>query len=355
MLYVNWEKIQQKYIEYWNCENHDRPLISITVPKSGYVPEKVKAPENIRDRWLDTDYIINTFRADIASTFFAGEAYPLLNPNLGPDIFGAMLGCELEFGEDTSWSDHIIHDWNNIKNFAIDTRNKWYQKIIKMTEEIANDAKEDYFVGITDLHPGADGLVALRGPENLCMDLYDHPGEVKKYAMQLFNIFKKITDELYSVTTRNLKGSSNWMGIWHPGKWYVTSSDFICMISNDMFDEFILPELLAELDYLDASVFHLDGPQALKHLDTLLKIPKLKGIQWVYGAGQPTASHWIPVLKKIQAAGKLIHVNIVPEDLDILLAELSPEGVMYSVRVGSEEEATDILKRTVKSYRKKQY
>ena len=173
--------------------------------------------------------------------------------------------------------------------------------------------------------------------------------------MQLFEVFKKITDELYSITTRNLKGSSNWMGIWHPEKWYVTSSDFMCMISNDMFNEFILPELIAELDYLDASVFHLDGPGALKHLAALLKIPKLKGIQWVYGAGQPTASHWIPVLKKIQAAGKMIHVTIIPEDLDVLLEELSPEGVMYCVNVGNEEEAIDILKRTAKSYKKKLY
>lgn len=355
MLYVNWEKLQQKYIEYWNRENHDRPLISITAPKSDIVPEKVRAPESIRDRWLDTDYVIKSFRAHIASTFFAGEAFPLLNPNLGPDVFGAFFGCELEFGEDTSWSEHIIDDWNKLKDITLDAGNKWYRKIVQMTEEIVKDAKDEYFVGITDLHPGADGLAALRGPENLCMDLYDHPDEVKNYVMQLFDVFRKITDELYNITTRNHKGSSNWMGIWHPEKWYVTSTDFICMISRDMFDEFILTELLAELEYLDASVFHLDGPGALKHLDALLNIPKLKGIQWQYGAGQPTASHWIPVLKKIQSANKLIQVNIVPEDLDVLLEELSPEGVMYIITAANEEEAVEILKKAEKSYRKKFY
>ena len=99
------------------------------------------------------------------------------------------------------------------------------------------------------------------------------------------------------------------------------------MISPDMFKEFILPELMEEIEWLDGkTIFHLDGPGALKHLDMLLEIPKLAGIQWVYGAGQPTAAYWVPVLKKIQAAGKLIHIHIVPEDLDVLLEEIKPEG-----------------------------
>ena len=97
MLYKdNWEKTQQKYKEFWALENHDRPLVSIEgVKKDGYVSKDVKAPENLADRWLDTEYIIKSARERFSSTYFAGESYPILWPNLGPDILGAILGCKL--------------------------------------------------------------------------------------------------------------------------------------------------------------------------------------------------------------------------------------------------------------------
>lgn len=356
MLYKSdWEQAQKKFVEYWAMENHDRPLIAAIAPRDGYVCKEIKAPEKLEDRWMDIEYIIKNAREGFASTFFGGEAFPNLYPNLGPDILGAILGCGLIFGESTSWAAHFIHDWSKVGKIEFDAQNKWWKKIKEMTEAVADDAKGDYFVGITDLHPGADGIVSIRDPENLCLDLIDNPERVKKANFEILEAFKKVADELYGITNRNLKGSTNWMSVWHPAKWYVTSCDFICMISREMFNEFILPELLEELEWLDDSIFHLDGPGALKHLDALLELPKLNGIQWVYGDGQPSASHWIPVLKKIQDAGKMIHVYIQPEELDILLQELKPEGVMYATWCEKEQDARDLVKKAEKAYNKKLY
>lgn len=116
------------------------------------------------------------------------------------------------------------------------------------------------------------------------------------------------------------------------------------MISEDMYEELFVGEIEKEIEYLDASMYHLDGPDALKHLDRLLKIPSLNGIQWVYGAGNPTASHWIPEIKKIQDAGKCVQIGVMPEELEIMLKELRPEGLMYMIDARSEEEAKDLLK-----------
>lgn len=354
MRYKNdWERARQKFLEYWNKENHDRPLIAAYAPKAGYVPPPVTPPKNLTDQWLDMDYVIHSTRESMAATHFGGEAFPFFHPNLGPDIFGAFLGCELEFGKDTSWSKHFVTDWDQLPKFNFDPANKWWKKIVEITEAGLADSQGDYLVAITDLHPGLDGLVSLRGPEELCMDLYDHPEAVKARSFEALDVFKKATDELHTIITRKQEGSTNWMGVWHPDKWYVTSSDFICMISQDMFEEFAKDEILAELDYLDASLFHLDGPGALKHLDSLLAMEKLNGIQWVYGAGQPTAAHWIPVLKKIQDAGKMIHVYILPEELDVLMENLRPEGVMYVTECKTQDDAENLIRKAEKSYRKK--
>ena len=67
-----------------------------------------------------------------------------------------------------------------------------------------------------------------------------------------------------------------------------------------MFLEFVVPELESLSEYLDYMVFHLDGPDEIKHLETLLDMPFIDAIQWVPGVGNPTASQWLDMLKKIQ-------------------------------------------------------
>ena len=76
-----------------------------------------------------------------------------------------------------------------------------------------------------------------------------------------------------------------WVNLWFPGKGYPVQNDFTCLISASMYGEFFLEELVNEINYLDYSIYHLDGPDALKHLDMILEIPRLNAVQWVPGAG----------------------------------------------------------------------
>ncbi|MDR0719177.1 MAG: trimethylamine corrinoid protein 2 [Treponema sp.] len=343
MLYKpDWETVQKRYIEYWACENHDSPILHITAPRDKEISMPQKQFQTIADRWFDVEYMLE--RADIGfqNTYFGGDAFPCLNPNLGPDLFAALYGVPLEFGNDTSWSLHNLSDWTEYKPFKIDRGNFYYKKILEMTEAAVENGKDKYLVGITDIHAGLDGLAAFRGPDTLCIDALEHPEFLKKGAMDLFEGFKTLYGDLAEITGRYQKGTSNWMGIWHPGRWYVTSCDFICLISCEMFEDLVVEELQAELAYLDASIFHLDGPGALRHLDRLLEIKELKGIQWVYGAGQPGAAHWLPVLQKIQAAGKAFQIHTSAEDIPVLLENLAPEGAMYMTGARNEAEARDI-------------
>ncbi len=355
MKYIdNWDKVKQRYLEYWARENYDRPIIKIAAQKKNILHELAVATSK-EQAWLDSEFVISNSRKIMENTVYGAEAFPMICPNFGPDIFGATFGADIVFEDTTSYSIPFVDEWDNYPSLNFDTANHWWQKMLRHTQDIVDDAKGDYFVGVTDLHPGADGVVSVRGPENVCMDFYDDPQRMKQAVLELFPAFKKQLNELYNITTTNLEGSSNWMGIWHPEKWYVTSSDIICMLSCDMFEEFIIPELCEEINWLKGNtIFHLDGPGALKHLDRLLQIENLAGIQWVYGAGQPTAAHWIPTLKKIQDAGKCVQVNVVGEDLDVLIKELNPEGVMYCFEdLYDVNDMNDIIKKIENGYKKR--
>jgi hypothetical protein len=103
------------------------------------------------------------------------------------------------------------------------------------------------------------------------------------------------------------------------------------MISREMFDDVFLPSIVEECRHYEASLYHLDGPDALKHLDSLLAIEELSAIQWVYGAGQGRASDWLPVYKKCQATGKGLQINLELDEIDTFMEELRPEGVWLGI------------------------
>ena len=150
-------------------------------------------------------------------------------------------------------------------------------------------------------------------------------------------VFRRLSDAIAPAQ----RGSTNWMGIWRPeGDWYVTSADFGALIGPKDFEYIVLPAIEAELELLPASIYHLDGPGALRHLDRLLELDKLDGVQWVQGAGAPPPRAWLEVYKKIQRAGKLLQVTeCPPEDVLLLCRELKPEGLHISCRADSEQQA----------------
>ena len=106
-----------------------------------------------------------------------------------------------------------------------------------------------------------------------------------------------VYEESFKIIERFQQGSSNWTGLWFPGRGYPVQNDLTCLISTPMYQEFFLEELINHINYLDYSIYHLDGPGAVKHLDMILDIPELDAIQWIPGAGMEKegVKRWIPL------------------------------------------------------------
>ena len=352
----DWEAVQRRYEAWWARENHDRPLVLLTTPRDGVDRSAARAAdrprrsrftaEDWRAWWWDTERVMRDAEAGFAATRYFAEALPVLNPNLGPDYFAACYGTELEFGADTSWAlpslsaEDIEAGWQP----QLDPHNPYRRKMRELTSASVEAGRGRWLTGITDLHPGLDALVSMRGAEAMCMDLMDYPEEMERLPLALFEGMREITEELAELIETGQKGHINWMSCWHPGRWYVTSCDALALISTEAAERFVWPELRLELQWLDASLFHLDGPDALRHLDALLAMPDLAGIQWVYGAGQPTARHWLELLQQIQAAGKNIWIDVPAEDLDAVVRNLDPEGLLIVTRANSEDEGRRLMR-----------
>ena len=135
-----------------------------------------------------------------------------------------------------------------------------------------------------------------------------------------------------------------WMDIWSGVPATDLECDFSIMVSNEMFREFFLPHIEQQTEWVERTIYHLDGPGALRHLDSLLELPKLNGIQWVPGDGAPPMSQWMDVLKHIQEAGKLLYVECADDEVEMILSGLQPEGLLIATKSATVERGREVLK-----------
>jgi hypothetical protein len=135
--------------------------------------------------------------------------------------------------------------------------------------------------------------------------------------------------------------------LWSPGKVAKVQCDSSAMFSPQMYRRFVVPSLTKQCAWLDHSLYHLDGTQAVQHLDALLEIEPLDAIEWTPQAGIETGGHqrWHEMYKRILAAGKSVQVvNVELNEVQPLLDTIGPKGVYMLIQFQNEREAEQVLK-----------
>jgi hypothetical protein len=125
----------------------------------------------------------------------------------------------------------------------------------------------------------------------------------------------------------------------------VLACDFATNISPEHFEEFCMPITQKQAKLFKHNVFHLDGPGVARHIDAILTLPNLHAINWEqgYGIDEPIMQ-WLPLIKKIQDAGKSVIVDLKKRELDEFIKNVDPAGIL--LRIAAEpSEQKDILER----------
>ncbi len=343
----DWEQRIARHDAFWDCAIIDRPVAVMTLRRKNpdYPPPPAKQYSQLRDRWLDAEHVAQRALHDTMNTLYLGDALPTAWPNLGPEVFSAYFGTEMEYGEGTSWSIPSISDWDNTDHVKFFEDNFYWKKTKEMTDALLEVGKGKFYTGYTDLHPGGDCLAAFRDPLNLNIDMIDNLDHVKSMREKVDDVFIQVFNYYVDYLQGHGQAITTWAGPVSTRRWHVPSNDFSCMISKEMFDDTFLPGVARECRNAEASMYHLDGPNALKHLDSLLEIPELNAIQWICGAGNGRATDWFHIYQKCQAAGKGIQLSAEADEIDAIIENLKPEGVWLWVSVKSEEQADEALKK----------
>lgn len=340
---------------FWRGELTESPLMWVSVPeaKKGTPPPK---PATNEEMWTDVKYYVEKTEYDLSHTYFAGDSLPVCHPWLGPDQFSAWLGAEMIIKphEFTSWVTPFITDLEHHKYFKIDKENKWWKLYLDLLKACAEAGKDKWITAYPDLHTGIDALCAIRGPGNLMMDIMTSPDAIKQAMFQMTDLWKYVVDSVAGIIEPYGQGSSNWTLGWSSKKFLcVGQNDFSCLIGPDMFTHFCLHDNIECTQYVDYSIYHLDGAEAIRHLPTILGLKKLTTVQWIQGAGNPEPSKWLDLLHQIQKEGKSVQlwydltitgeIDMI-EEVKILCKNLDKTRLFICAVVDSVEKADNMIK-----------
>jgi hypothetical protein len=347
----DFEKCMRRIYAWYNQEIIDRAPIRFAAHNAEYNEAhllKGRSWPSLKDRWWDTGYQIELFEHQLKHSAFNAETFPVFWPNLGPEVYTAFYGVELEYKEVTSYSIPNVKDWSQLEDIRLDFNNPYFRKIEEMTYVALERCPGKYLVGYTDLHPGLDCAAAFRDPQQFCIDFLLDPDKVKRLIDISSRDFQKIFNHFDSILKKHNQLSVTWMGIPSFGKMHIPSCDFATMISPEQFEEFILPVIQNEVKSMTQNVFHLDGKGVANHVDYLLTIPEINAIQWVQGVGDDLPiMQWVPFIKKIQAAGKSVVVDLQLYELEDFIVVMDPKGLLLCIAADPDIQP-DIIKRIEK-------
>ncbi len=343
----------ERYEQFWQRTNQDRPILNFTAPKADAEP--IPQPRDLHQQWLDEEFLAAKYHCMLERTEYLAEAVPMMFTNLGPGCFSACIGGNYDLAKNTVWLDRrpVIEDWEDLPPIEFDENSEMWQHVLRLQNRYAADPSIHY--SITDLGGIMDIVASLRGTQELLYDLYDYPDEIKALSKRITQMWKRAYDLQLEMVKKVDQPYNNWMNIPSAKPWYPLQCDFCYMISPAHFDEFVMPDLVEQANYVERPVYHLDGAGELPHLDRILELPNLAAIQWVPGAGQPPIwdERWFPIYRKIQDKniGLIFLGGVSEKDVagaERLLKTLDPRGVYISGKFSSKKKADEMLENIIR-------
>jgi hypothetical protein len=340
--------IREAHEAFWSGEL-DRPLVLL----SGRSKNAKPAPEQ-QDfipayGRLPIEQIVDIAERNLGGTWYGGDDYPYVFTNYGAGVAAVYTGLAIGRCSDHGgvWfkpaTDAALAD------LQVEARMdaEWFVHTDRYMHAMVDRLGERVQITLPDLGGMLDILASIRGNERLLMDLIDEPEQVERLVWETCEAWWQYYEHFCDILRGRCAGTMAWAPVWSPQRTYMFQSDFAYMISPQMFARLVVPELTESCGRIEHGFYHLDGIGQLPHLDLLLAIDELRGVQWVPGAGKKNPCDWPEVFKKILAAGKRIQTWAVrPEEVfEVIEYTGGAKGIIFDVAGVEEDDADRYLAR----------
>ncbi|QUI24815.1 hypothetical protein HZI73_22035 [Vallitalea pronyensis] len=312
MIHGTIDEKKDRLTKWWHGHGLGRPAMHLTMMDKdyslNYQGECPKGDIHPKYTFKSMAYRLYLEEKNLYNKIYYGEAIPCCDADLAAGVLALFLGCHGIEKKDTVWieADFEHHDTIPIQ---IDPDNFYYQFFWRLQTHL-KEKYGDLACGFPDLIEGIDIYAAMGGTQNTLFDIVDCPDKLLRTIEKIDEAYLHYYDNIYEKIKDSRGGSMFW--IWAPGKISKVQCDISAMLSPDMFNQFTMPTLKKIIQHMDYSIYHLDGPDATRHIDAILSIDELDVVQWTPGASSDMLScgtyhsRWYPMYHKIIEAGKKI-------------------------------------------------
>ena len=321
----NWAETKRRWTSYWQRNLSGVPLMHIVAEIPGAADPEIQAALKSRDmfdKYRDAARVVERFRYWASTHLFLADSFPNLSLDFGPGSMAAYLGSDIIFSPDTVWFTECVDEWENCPPLAFDPENRWFREHIQLFKDAKRLAGDDFYINIPDIMENLDVLASLRGAQNTIFDMIDEPEEVEARIAQVQAVYYDYFDAFYDLAALGedgrLASSYTAFQIWGYGKTAKLQCDFSAMMNPAQFRRFIQPALASQAEGADSVLYHLDGPDAIKHLPALMEIDGIDALQWTAGSYNPDGTHeqWFSIYDQARRANKGLWVQVYTGGVD---------------------------------------
>lgn len=337
LLKVDCDDVRKRHRAFWQHKLSDFPLLYIKANKEKYDPAiSLDKNKSHKDYELDLNWHVNHCCNQVLKYDFLFDSMPMAGVMFGRDITNMGVLC----GED--FDIHPVSEFITFKNnpnfiFKPTPEFKkelpFVQKVLEIYQGIAKNLGQLACINPPTTADAITTMSMVMGTDQFMRSLYKHPGAIKKKAMELNCLFYSFYNFIYQYLLDCGYGeSASWFPVFAEGKFDSIRSDVSVMLSNKMFDEFVLPTVENACSYMEYSMFNLDSVNLIRFIESLSSIKKLKGIYWNIEPWLNNITEYLPNLKRIKELGLLLALPCKDvSDAKLVIKTLGKDGLLLEL------------------------
>lgn len=272
--------------------------------------------------------------------------------NFGPAFIPALAGAGFAHDRHTSWSLPAVDALRKLRIKRFDPGCPLFSRYAARLEALLGAwSWETFLPGLADYLGPLDVLAALVGPEVLSLALYDDPEEVRRQARAAAVFVREVLDHETALhrSAGVVGGVTDAFSLWLPGRGARLSEDFSALTGAGHFRDFFVEADSLLCDGLDSVALHVHSA-ACASMGEIVQIRGLGAVELGNDPNGPDIETRVAAARLVQARGQALQMSswnvAMPErDLQYLLDQLEPEGLLVRTQTASLAEAEVVYAR----------